>query len=264
MKVVIAGMLCCLLSVACTNKQKTDLPGENSVSSIEDVQKDSIGAIAQKNTNLRQDRESNEREHTVRQSGEWKTINRSGNKLLEYIVIQEDEAVKGLLIRYSDRFGKIQTLIYTYPEDIVNANHFCASLIIKDLNFDKQNDIVIPLGDYGNQGVQYYDGYLWNEKRNAYVPINYLKDIANPQLDQEEQCLFSSSRESAACYHYERFDYTDEGLVKTAELIQTYHHAGGKPTFTEKHHQKGKGMKMVHSSVSVHEISKYWLKIISE
>ncbi|EJW91193.1 hypothetical protein, secreted, partial [gut metagenome] len=61
MKVMIAGMLCCLLSVACTNKQKTDLPeakSDSDVTVIGGVQNDSIGTIAQENTNLGQDRDT--------------------------------------------------------------------------------------------------------------------------------------------------------------------------------------------------------------
>ena len=84
------------------------------------------------------------------------------------------------------------------------------------------------------------------------------------KIDKEERCLFSFFRESAASYHYERFEYVDAELVKTAELIQTYRQAGGKPLFTEKHYQKGEGLKIVHSSVSIHEISHCWLKIVQK
>lgn len=208
--------------------------------------------------------ESNEREHTSWQSDEWKIINRNGNKLLEYTVIQEDKAVKELLIRYSHPSGSIRSLTYTYPEDIVLADNFHAEVTLKDLNFDGQDDIAIPLGNYGNQRIQYEDGYLWDKTQKTYVPVKQLKEIANLRIDKEERCLFSFSRESAASYHYERYEYVDAELVKTAELIQTYRQAGGKPLFTEKHYQKGKGMRVAHSSVPIHEISHYWLKIVQK
>lgn len=208
--------------------------------------------------------ESNEREHTSWQSDEWKIINRNGNELLEYTVIQEDKAVTELLIRYSHPSGSIRSLTYTYPEDIVLADNFHAEVTLKDLNFDGQDDIVIPLGNYGNQRIQYEDGYLWDKTQKTYVPVKQLKEIANLRIDKEERCLFSFSRESAASYHYERYEYVDAELVKTAELIQTYRQAGGKPLFTEKHYQKGKGMRVVHSSVPIHEISHYWLKIVQK
>ncbi len=208
--------------------------------------------------------ESNDREHTTWQSDEWKIINRNGNELLEYTVIREDKNVKGLFIRYSHPSGSIRPLIYTYPEDIAFANSFHAEVTLKDLNFDGQDDIAIPLGNYGNQRIQYEDGYLWDKTLKTYVPVKQLKEIANPRIDKEERCLFSFSRESAASYHYERYEYVDAELVKTAELIQTYRQTGGKPLFTEKHYQKGKGMKVVHSSVPIHEISHYWLKIVQK
>ena len=208
--------------------------------------------------------ESNEREHTSWQSDEWKIINRSGNELLEYTVIRKDKAVKGLLIRYAHPSGSIRTLTYTYPEDIAFADNFHAEVTLKDLNFDGQDDIAIPLGSYGNQRIQYEDGYLWDKALKTYVPVKQLKEIANPRIDKEERCLFSFSRESAASYHYERYEYVDTELVKTAELIQTYRQAGGKPLFTEKHYQKGKGMRVVHASVPIHEISHYWLKIVQK
>ena len=208
--------------------------------------------------------ESNEREHTSWQSDEWKIINRNGNELLEYTVIREDKAVKELLIRYSHPSGSIRSLTYTYPEDIVLADNFHAEVTLKDLNFDGQDDIAIPLGNYGNQRIQYEDGYLWDKTQKTYVPVKQLKEIANPRIDKEERCLFSFSRESAASYHYERYEYVDAEFVKTAELIQTYRQAGGKPLFTEKHYQKGKGMRVVHSSVPIHEISHYWLKIVQK
>ena len=100
--------------------------------------------------------------------------------------------------------------------------------------------------------------------KKTYVPVKQLKEIANLRIDKEERCLFSFSRESAASYHYERYEYVDAELVKTAELIQTYRQAGGKLLFTEKHYQKGKGMRVVHSSVPIHEISHYWLKIVQK
>ena len=206
--------------------------------------------------------ESNDREHMTWQSDEWKIINRSGNELLEYTVIREDKAVKGLLIRYSHPSGSMRTLTYIYPEDIAYADNFHAEVTLKDLNFDGQDDIAIPLGNYGNQRIQYEDGYLWDKTQKTYVPVKQLKEIANPRIDKEERCLFSFSRESAASYHYERFEYVDAELVKTAELIQTYRQAGGKPLFTEKQYQKGKGMKVVHSSVSLDKISGYWQKVI--
>ncbi|WP_390438801.1 XAC2610-related protein [Bacteroides uniformis] len=137
-------------------------------------------------------------------------------------------------------------------------------MTLKDLNFDGQDDIAIPLGNYGNQRIQYEDGYLWDKTQKTYVPVKQLKEIANLRIDKEERCLFSFSRESAASYHYERYEYVDAELVKTAELIQTYRQAGGKLLFTEKHYQKGKGMRVVHSSVPIHEISHYWLKIVQK
>lgn len=206
--------------------------------------------------------ESKDREHTTWQSDEWKIINRNGNELLEYTVIRKDKAIKGLLIRYSHPSGSMRTLTYTYPEDIALADNFHAEVMLKDLNFDGQDDIAIPLGNYGNQRIQYEDGYLWDKTQKTYVPVKQLKEIANPRIDKEERCLFSFSRESAASYHYERFEYVNAELVKTAELIQTYRQAGGKPLFTEKHYQKGKGMRVVHSSVPIREISHYWLKIV--
>lgn len=167
-------------------------------------------------------------------------------------------------IRYSHPSGSIRSLTYTYPEDIVLADNFHAEVTLKDLNFDGQDDIAIPLGNYGNQRIQYEDGYLWDKTQKTYVPVKQLKEIANLRIDKEERCLFSFSRESAASYHYERYEYVDAELVKTAELIQTYRQAGGKLLFTEKHYQKGKGMRVVHSSVPIHEISHYWLKIVQK
>ena len=184
--------------------------------------------------------------------------------MLEYTVIREEKAVKGLLIRYFHPSGSIRTLTYTYPEDIAYANNFHAEVTLKDLNFDGQDDSAIPLGNYGNQRIQYEDGYLWDKTQKTYVSVKQLKEIANPRIDKEERCLFSFFRESAASYHYERFEYVDAELVKTAELIQTYRQAGGKPLFTEKHYQKGEGIKIVHSSVSIHEISHCWLKIVQK
>lgn len=137
--------------------------------------------------------ESNEREHTTWQSDKWKIINRNGNELLEYTVIREEKAVKGLLIRYFHPSGSIRTLTYTYPEDIAYANNFHAEVTLKDLNFDGQDDIAIPLGNYGNQRIQYEDGYLWDKTQKTYVSVKQLKEIANPRIDKEERCLFSFS-----------------------------------------------------------------------
>lgn len=69
----------------------------------------------------------------------------------------------------------IQTLSYKYkwsddflPNDTINS-----SLKYWDVNFDGNKDILIYLGEYGIQGVEYYDCFLWNIiVRNTYISRN--------------------------------------------------------------------------------------------
>ncbi len=80
---------------------------------------------------------------------------------------------------------------------------------MRDVNFDGKDDILISLGQYGNQMIRYYDCLVWDETQGRYRKDDNFKQIENPRINKEKRCVFSSSRISAASYCYKRFEFID-------------------------------------------------------
>lgn len=91
-----------------------------------------------------------------------------------------------------------------------------------DVDFDGYKDILINLGAYGNQGVTYYDCYLWSveHERFSYFPV--FKEIGNPKIVASDRVIISSSRSSAAEYVYSKYKIQAGVLLKLATLTELY------------------------------------------
>ena len=85
----------------------------------------------------------------------------------------------------------IQKINYEYPtESFENTVFVEKKFEIIDVNFDGFKDILIYLGSYGNQGVIYKDCFIWNDKKHLFENYNPFKNIPNPQIDENEKCIY--------------------------------------------------------------------------
>lgn len=56
-----------------------------------------------------------------------------------------------------------------------------------DVTFDGNKDLLVYLGQFGNQGVEYWDAYVWNEVKQKFLFVPSFHDIPNPTLNEKEK-----------------------------------------------------------------------------
>ena len=74
-----------------------------------------------------------------------------------------------------------------------------------DVTFDGNKDLLVYLGQFGNQGVEYWDAYVWNEVKQKFLFVPSFHDIPNPTLNEKEKIIESFSRE---CLYKKNFCHT--------------------------------------------------------
>lgn len=205
----------------------------------------------------------NDGEHSFWKSDEWQLIDHKGDKMIKYVAIRNGTSLKGLQITIFGKQREIsQEISYSYPPDIEFANNLDVWVNLQDVSFDGKDDILVNLGQYSNQMIQYYDCFVWDETKGQYCKDESFRQIENPQINNEKRCLFSSSRISAASYSYKRFEFIEGHFIETAVLTQTFRASKQPPLFTEKQYVKGRGWVTLHKDVPVDKINRDWLSII--
>ncbi len=205
----------------------------------------------------------NDGEHSFWKSDEWQLIDHKGDKMIKYVAIRNGTSLKGLQITIFGKQREIsQEISYSYPPDIEFANNLDVWVNLQDVSFDGKDDILVNLGQYSNQMIQYYDCFVWDETKGQYCKDESFRQIENPQINNEKRCVFSSSRISAASYSYKRFEFIEGHFIETAVLTQTFRVSKQPPLFTEKQYVKGRGWVTLHKDVPVDKINRDWLSII--
>ena len=205
----------------------------------------------------------NDGEHSFWKSDEWQLIDHKGDKMIKYVAIRNGTSLKGLQITIFGKQREIsQEISYSYPPDVEFANNLDVWVNLQDVSFDGKDDILVNLGQYSNQMIQYYDCFVWDETKGQYCKDESFRQIENPQINNEKRCVFSSSRISAASYSYKRFEFIEGHFIETAVLTQTFRASKQPPLFTEKQYVKGRGWVTLHKDVPVDKINRDWLSII--
>ena len=205
----------------------------------------------------------NDGEHSFWKSDEWQLIDHKGDKMIKYVAIRNGTSLKGLQITIFGKQREIsQEISYSYPPDIEFANNLDVWVNLQDVSFDGKDDILVNLGQYSNQMIQYYDCFVWDETKGQYCKDESFRQIEYPQINNEKRCVFSSSRISAASYSYKRFEFIEGHFIETAVLTQTFRASKQPPLFTEKQYVKGRGWVTLHKDVPVDKINRDWLSII--
>ncbi len=205
----------------------------------------------------------NDGEHSFWKSDEWQLIDHKGDKMIKYVAIRNGTSLKGLQITIFGKQREIsQEISYSYPPDIEFANNLDVWVNLQDVSFDGKDDILVNLGQYSNQMIQYYDCFVWDETKGQYCKDESFRQIENPQINNEKRCVFSSSRISAASYSYKRFEFIEGHFIETAVLTQTFRASKQPPLFTEKQYVKGRGWVTLHKDIPVDKINRDWLSII--
>ena len=114
----------------------------------------------------------------------------------------------------------IQVISYRYDrwQEDVPGNEIDVQLVRQDVDFDGYKDLLISLGRYGNQGVEFYDCYLWDKEQQCFVSFPDFKKIGNPLVSAEDHLIYSQERSSAAEYIYHKYKIAGKELEEEATL----------------------------------------------
>lgn len=103
---------------------------------------------------------------------------------------------------------------FRWDDEPVNPED-AGKITYRDVNFDNKPDLLISLGSYGNQGVQYYDCYLWDSALHRFAPEPTFRDIGNPLVSEKYRCIVSRQRVSAAEYAWRLYVYANRRFELT-------------------------------------------------
>ena len=106
-------------------------------------------------------------------------------------------AVTGETVGVFDQTGRlVQSLpIEGEAPDGHDTRHFA---IVEDMDFDGHPDVRVLL----SQGMVncYYDCWLWRPRENAFVKKEEMRELSNPDFDQERKVVRIYERGSAVCH----------------------------------------------------------------
>lgn len=90
----------------------------------------------------------------------------------------------------------------------------------EDINFDGVKDIVLVAGYFGNQGLCYEFGWIWDQKSGRYAFSPTYSMIDNPSIDSKHQLVRSSWRNWAASHSWAIYRYVDGEFVMQSRLTE--------------------------------------------
>ena len=95
-----------------------------------------------------------------------------------------------------------------------------SGLILTDVTFNGQTDVLVNLGSFGMRGILRYAAILGDN--GSYRLVESFSDIANPGLAPERERIFSSWRGSSTSRGYEMYAYIDGEFVVTDRLYLNF------------------------------------------
>jgi len=112
------------------------------------------------------------------------------------------------------RNGEYYFLFYHEVTGLVDM--FSRGLILIDVNFDGQKDILVSLGHFGIQGLERFACFLYDNGR--YKKSDSFSAIANPSLDVQNKKILSTWRNSSASHSWAMFSYENDVFTETHRL----------------------------------------------
>ncbi len=119
-------------------------------------------------------------------------------------------------------------------------------LHVTDVNFDGYKDVIILNNFSGAHANTWYDCWLWNPEDSSFVKAETFTDIANPALDMEKKCIYSTGGSGAGNRTWTIYQFIDGEFKATNSL--SYNEANEKYYFKEQKLVNGE-MEMVRDDV---------------
>ena len=182
---------------------------------------------------------------------------------LSVSIVGKPEVGRGFILEVKKGGKKVQQLHYSYNFDDYGEPNIPLkkdSMLLRDVTSDGNKDLLIYMGSYGNQGIERFDCYVWDEKNQKLQHAPSFIDIDNPKVVKAESGIFSSARSSAAEYVYGLWQYRDGKFKKTAELVEHYTAPGVEPEYSE----TDSDGRVVKEHLKKDEISTCWKTLIQE
>lgn len=182
---------------------------------------------------------------------------------LSVSIVGKPEIGRGFILEVKKDGKKVQQLHYSYNFDDYGEPNIPLkkdSMLLCDITSDGNRDLLIYMGSYGNQGIERFDCYVWDEKNQKLQHAPSFVDIDNPKVVKAEGGIFSSARSSAAEYVYGLWQYKDGKFKKTAELVEHYTAPGGDPEYAE----TDSDGRVVKEHLKKSEISACWKTLVQE
>ena len=117
----------------------------------------------------------------------------------------------------------MQIIPYSYPKGDIYLDPMGGrkdSCQMVDVTFDGNKDLLVRLGQFGNQGVEYWDAYIWNETKEKFIFTPSFREIPNPTINEKDKVIESFSRGSAADYEYGKWLYKKGKFTEVSHKLE--------------------------------------------
>ncbi|MGL5436129.1 MAG: XAC2610-related protein [Lachnospiraceae bacterium] len=91
-------------------------------------------------------------------------------------------------------------------------------LHVTDVNFDGYKDVIILNTFHGAHSNSWYDCWLWDAETVSFKYSQSFAEICNPAIDNDKQCIYSSSGSGAGGNSYFIYRFIDDEFVVTNNL----------------------------------------------
>ncbi len=116
------------------------------------------------------------------------------------------------------------------PEYAVFGDYQRDSFQLIDINFDGVKDIVLDKGSFGNQGLHFEYGWIWDGGRSEYIFSKSYLNIFNPRVDSEHKLVRSSCRNGATSHSWAIYRYENGEFVCIGDLTEELLRGEGRET----------------------------------
>lgn len=146
---------------------------------------------------------------------------------LSTVIVNVDPNPKNFVFKIAIMRGEktVQIILYSYPKDDIYLDPMGGrkdSCQMVDVTFDGNKDLLVRLGQFGNQGVEYWDAYIWNEAQNKFIFTPSFREIPNPTINEKDKVIESFSRGSAADYELGKWVYKKGKFVEVSHKSEHF------------------------------------------
>jgi len=130
-----------------------------------------------------------------------------------YELYEQLEAVVFISEYENDEYQLLESVIV--PGRIGNLT---GGLILTDVNFDGEKDVLVSQGHFGNQGLVTFACFIQNDGK--YDLNTSFSDIPNPAIDGQNKKVLSTWRNMAVSHSWAMYSHIDGVFVQTDCLTQ--------------------------------------------